>query len=68
MQPAADVTNRVTDDTERFFPFFRSCVMVDPFLKIAMKGRMNHEMEEAVADRNRPAGAVRSLDGTDPVC
>ena len=68
MQTAADVTNRVTDDTERFFPVFRSRVMVDPFLKTTMKGRMSDEMEEAVTGRDRPAGAVRSLDGTDPVC
>ena len=68
MQIVPEVTNRVTDDTERFFSFFRSCVMVDPFLKTTMKGRMNDEMEEAVTGRDRPAGAVRSLDGTDPVC
>ena len=60
-----NVTNRVTDDTERFFSVFRFRIMVDPFPKTMMKGRMNDEVEETVTDRHRFADAVRSLDGAD---
>ena len=34
------------DDTERSFSIFRSGMMIDPFHKQTMKGRMKHEAEK----------------------